>query len=102
MLKIWKTGKFAKCHNACVSLEADFVDECERKVNARRFSWRGILFSNGFPQTSVTLPHNAGRPYFRHTGAGELTLKSLEHENLVSEGPRDGQIEFDIRSTKFP
>ncbi|GFV83785.1 hypothetical protein TNCV_2555711 [Trichonephila clavipes] len=62
-----KTGK---CLNACVSLEADFVDESARKVNARRILGRGIQFSNCFPKISVILPYNAGRPYFRRTVAG--------------------------------
>ncbi|GFW38459.1 hypothetical protein TNCV_4609661 [Trichonephila clavipes] len=100
MLRIRKTGKFAKCRNARVSLEADFVDESARKVNTWRISGRGIRFSNRFPKISVTLSDNARRPYFRYTVTG--SLKSLEHKNLVPEGSQDKQTEFNIRSKKFP
>ncbi|GFX86817.1 hypothetical protein TNCV_3750901 [Trichonephila clavipes] len=81
MLRIRKARKFAKCRNVRVSLKADFVDESEQKVNAQRISGRGIRFSNRFPIISVTLPDNAGRPYFRYTVA-EVYLKILGARKL--------------------
>ncbi|GFV05621.1 hypothetical protein TNCV_228321 [Trichonephila clavipes] len=82
-----------------MSLEVDFVDKSARNLNTQCISGRGIRFSNWFPKISITLPDDAGQPYFRHTVAGAYR-KILE--NFVSEGSSDGQTEFDIQSKKFP
>ncbi|GFT38605.1 hypothetical protein TNCV_4949111 [Trichonephila clavipes] len=69
-------GKFAKCRNACVSAEAEFVDQSARKVNVWCILGRRNQISNWCPIIPGTLPDNTGQSYFRHPVAGAY-LKSL-------------------------
>ncbi|GFV10532.1 hypothetical protein TNCV_2584261 [Trichonephila clavipes] len=61
--------------------------------------FRGVEsgFRSGSQKISVTMPDNAGLPYFSHTVAGAYLIKTLERENLVPDVFRDGQSESDIR-----